>query len=807
MRFTFLRTSVLVFLALMLMAASCGKPDTGGGTTIKDPSTFTASVTGETNVDLSWSAVIDATGYMLERKPDGGTYATVATSLAKTATIYSDASPEAGKSYTYRLKTLRDDKKSNGVESNKVNLPPPGTPMNLTESLEPVWLSKKATDGTPSSAELALPSVTKNSTGLSFSEAGEALYYLGGLCTKVSASVTGTFKVFADDIQLWTGTGNTGELAVFGKQTLSLVSTGSGAVTNPVITCPAKPTKTSLNSSYIGGKWGAPFKWGTSSTGLVATHAANLPDGRVVSWSAWKELAFGTQGDPPVFENKTKGYVWNPVTSAFTAADSSDHDMFCAGLAMLSDGRVFGGGGGSFDSAGGAPAISQYKTSYFDFRTSAWSPGTDSNMKLAHWYGTAVALPDNRIFIVGGSGGSSTAEILSGNTWTQFTDNVTGLFPTQSDIAIGGGFPISVTGGTPPVTTTKAAEQWELDEVQQWYPYLNIAPSGTLLQSGPIARLNSLTIGGNTVDIKPAGATIPASHAKMRTWGNYVMFDEGKILVSGGSTVRGHDATNTAIIMDIRGGGVNVQTIPTMRFKRSFQNSVVLPNGDVMMIGGNNNGKQMSDQGFAAAPEGNPTDAKKRWPSDISTQSVLTPELYSPATNSWRDLTNMTVPRNYHSVALLLQDGRVLAAGGGLCGDTCATNHPDGQIYEPAYLFNIDGSPASRPVIASLSVSNNADGYPKIGYGQQFSVSMTGLGDSSTLSKFTMVKLSAVTHGINTDLRFLEYTNTKGNLTGSGNSYQLTTTANNNVLTPGYYFLFALNDKGVPSVAKVIQVQ
>jgi Domain of unknown function (DUF1929) len=73
-----------------------------------------------------------------------------------------------------------------------------------------------------------------------------------------------------------------------------------------------------------------------------------------------------------------------------------------------------------------------------------------------------------------------------------------------------------------------------------------------------------------------------------------------------------------------------------------------------------------------------------------------------------------------------------------------------------------------------------------------------------------MIKLSAVTHGINTDVRFLEYSAAKGNLTGSGNSYQLTTLGGSNaknILTPGYYFLFALNEKGVPSVAKVVQVQ
>lgn len=801
MRLTFFKASVLVFVSIMLMAASCGGEKITPPTSLKDPTNFKVTVVSETRVDLSWTGVSEATGYSLERKPDGGSFAPIAASLAKTATSYSDTNVEAGKSYAYRILSIRGSEKSKGVESSKVTLPAPGQAFNLTD-LEPIWFSKQPRDGNPSSEATAPNAVSESGTSLTFTGAAESLYSLAGLCTKFSASVTsGSGNVFADEKQLWSGTGATGDLPLVGKQQLSLVSTGNATWTNVVVTCSAKPA--APNSAYIGGKWGDVFKWGTSSTGLVATHAANLPDGRVVSFSAWKELTFGLQNN--TFENKTEGYVWNPgkgttpniSQSSFTQADSGDHDMFCAGLAMLPDGRLFGGGGGSFDSNGGQPAISQFKTSYFDFRTSAWNPGSDNNMKEAHWYGTAVAMPDNRVFMVGGGSGSDTAEILnsSGTTWTQFTDNVTGLFPTQSDIDIED-TTINNNGDV------RKVEEWELAEVQQWYPYLNIAPNGKLFQSGPFPKLRNITVNSSSLNIENAGS-LPTSHAKMRTWGNYVMFDEGKILVSGGSIVRGHDATNTAMIMDISGGGVSVQTIPNMRFRRSFQNSVVLPNGDVLIIGGNNSGKQMADQGFADAPESNPVDAKKRWPSDISTQTVYTPEVYSPDKNTWRDLTDMDVPRNYHSVALLLEDGRILAAGGGLCGDTCATNHPNGQIYEPGYLFNPDGSPAKRPEIASLSVSNNTEGYSRLTYGQQFSVTLS---ESTDITKFTMIKLSAVTHGINTDLRFVEYSVARSNMTGSGSSYQLTTTSNKNILTPGYYFLFALNDKGVPSVAKVVQV-
>ncbi|MGT2489831.1 Kelch repeat-containing protein [Cupriavidus basilensis] len=72
---------------------------------------------------------------------------------------------------------------------------------------------------------------------------------------------------------------------------------------------------------------------------------------------------------------------------------------------------------------------------------------------------------------------------------------------------------------------------------------------------------------------------------------------------------------------------------------------------------------------------------------------MLTPELWDPATEKFQKLAAMATPRTYHSVALLLRDGRVLSGGGGLCGG-CTTNHPNVEILTPPYLLNADGSAA-----------------------------------------------------------------------------------------------------------------
>ena len=64
-------------------------------------------------------------------------------------------------------------------------------------------------------------------------------------------------------------------------------------------------------------------------------------------------------------------------------------------------------------------------------------------------------------------------------------------------------------------------------------------------------------------------------------------------------------------------------------------------------------------------------------------------------------------PRTYHSVAVLLPDGRVFSGGGGLCG-TCTTNHTDGRIFTPPYLLNADGSMKIRSQITSAPVTATA---------------------------------------------------------------------------------------------------
>ena len=166
--------------------------------------------------------------------------------------------------------------------------------------------------------------------------------------------------------------------------------------------------------------------------------------------------------------------------------------------------------------------------------------------------------------------------------------------------------------------------------------------------------------------------------------------------------------------------------------------------------------------------------------------SILVPELWDPGTETFTQLPAMASPRNYHSIALLLPDGRVLSGGGGLCGG-CATNHPDLQVLTPPYLLNQDGTPAARPSITSAP--------PVIAYGSSAQVT-TNL----SVSAFALVRLSSATHTVNNDQRRipLEFTST------GTNAYALDIPRNPGIAPPGAYMLFALDADGVPSIADTV---
>jgi galactose oxidase len=113
----------------------------------------------------------------------------------------------------------------------------------------------------------------------------------------------------------------------------------------------------------------------------------------------------------------------------------------------------------------------------------------------------------------------------------------------------------------------------------------------------------------------------------------------------------------------------------------------------------------------------------------------------------------------------------------------------DAQILSPPYLFNADGSAASRPVIRSAPSTAQRGG----------SISVTTEG---SVRGFALMRLSATTHTVNNDQRRVPLSISAA----SGTTYTLSIPADPGIVLPGYYMLFALDAKGVPSVALTVRV-
>lgn len=141
---------------------------------------------------------------------------------------------------------------------------------------------------------------------------------------------------------------------------------------------------------------------------------------------------------------------------------------------------------------------------------------------------------------------------------------------------------------------------------------------------------------------------------------------------------------------------------------RAYLNAILLPDATVLVVGGS-----MSERG-PFGPVGTETGGE-----DIS--RIPAAERYNPNTNTWEVLSFPTydpIPRVYHSVALLLPDGRIWIAGsnhdsarnkGGVREDDPGKGDARElrmELYSPPYLFAKDATgsdisdAAGNPVLA-----------------------------------------------------------------------------------------------------------
>ena len=474
-----------------------------------------------------------------------------------------------------------------------------------------------------------------------------------------------------------------------------------------------------------------PSQWSAKITfPLVPVAVANMPDGRLVIWSSYDRLNFTPSAD----YGKTYTSVYDPQTGSKTdtLVANTQHDMFCPGTTMLPDGRLLVNGGSS-----------STKTSIFNPSSGTWS--ASGAMSIPRGYQGNTLTSGGEVLTLGGSWnaerGNKHAELWTNGAWRRLT-----------------GVPVDQFIAPDPKGIYRADNHlWLLGWSNGW-----------VLHAGPSAQMH-------WIDTKGSGSVVDAGPRGMDAYsmnGNAVMYDTGLVLKTGGAPAYdGGIATDNAYRIDMKvtpPGAVAVTALAPMVFPRALHNSVVLADGSVILVGGMNVSVTFSD----AYP-------------------VLMAVQWDPATGRFTRLSAMQTPRPYHSVAILLLDGRVFVGGGGLCGTWCTVNHPDAEILTPPYLLNANGTLAPRPAITSAPAGTT--------FGNTISVKT-----DTAVTRFALVRMSAVTHSINNDQRRIPLTIGGGNNTAG---YLLTIPSDPGVVLPGNYMLFALNAAGRPSYAKVINIR
>ena len=272
-----------------------------------------------------------------------------------------------------------------------------------------------------------------------------------------------------------------------------------------------------------------------------------------------------------------------------------------------------------------------------------------------------------------------------------------------------------------------------------------LAPNGKVFNVAPTQTTRFLDTSGTG-----SWSFVADRNFGHRDYGSAVMYADGKILVIGG----GDPPTNTAEVIDLNQPSPTWRFVAPMSIARRQLNATLLPDGTVLVTGGT------SGPGFNNA-----------------TTPVYPAELWDPATETWTTLASATVPRLYHSAAVLLPDGRVLSTGG--------NDQPTPEAFSPPYLFK-----GTRPALSAVP--------PTVGYGQHFSVQSP---DAASITKVTLIRLASVTHAFNQNQRLnvLSFTPRSGAL-------DIVAPASANIAPPGHYLLFIVNGSGVPSIGSIVQL-
>jgi hypothetical protein len=483
---------------------------------------------------------------------------------------------------------------------------------------------------------------------------------------------------------------------------------------------------------------------------VLAVHAALLHTGKILYFS-------GNEHDRNLHVTHQLKHtrLFNCKTLEVESAPSPKTDVFCAGHAMLGDGRLLvAGGTESFPHE--METIHEGFTGLRD--TWIFRPGTETWVRAAdlchepgkktgggRWYPTLVTLPNGRVLAVSG-------------------------IPMQVDSRMFNNSPEVFRPAPAPQGRWSLMGSDDPANALANYPRLHVLPDGRIFSATPTKNAGNRRLNTTTAvwaDVCPAppdvlyrGFRSTSVLLPLLPWRNY----RPRVLLTGG---------RQPLVVDLRSSSPRWRPTGPRTLagspRRIHGQAVLLPTGDVFVCGG-------------VKATGVNSDSK----------GVLKAELYRPTTNRWQTLQPATVVRNYHSVALLMPDGRVWTAGSNHNGAQ-SFPMPDVdnrelriEIYEPAYVGQ------SRPQILEAPTT--------ITYGKPFTLDAT---QAHSIGRVALIRAGAVTHGFNSDQRFVACTFERS----GPHRLKVSAPPTSAFAPPGYYLLFVVNRNRVPSKGEFVRVK
>ncbi|MDH4391531.1 MAG: DUF1929 domain-containing protein, partial [Aquabacterium sp.] len=491
------------------------------------------------------------------------------------------------------------------------------------------------------------------------------------------------------------------------------------------------------------GMWSAVGAW--PMNGL---HQAVLPDGRVLTW--------GTTPDGNA-QNGRYFDVWDPNRGLFDAGahnltfDPNRQDSFCAAATYLPNGQLLiTGGNGNVTSV-------------------AYNPGNGAmpsagNVADSRWYATMVTLADGRPIILGGI--TPYTEGQWNNVAGALTEGLSSMTPEVYE-----------NGAWRTLLNAQSRTAWGPDFLRASMPKAWLAPDGRVfgVSTDQMWYVDANAAGGQgTTTIvggwkgAPGGAFTNDNAPNAGPTSTGVMYAPGRVLMVGGNAYHnglGFAGSRQATVIDLNGGGAVRTEQPLMAFGRHYAGVVVLPDGKVVVTGGETRANNDPALGAYAA------------------------EMWNPANSTWARMASSTVFRGYHSQAGLLPNGTVLVTGGGTPGPVQLR----GDVFYPPYLFRtVNGAAqlAPRPRLVGISGLRHA-------YGAQMQFD---LASTEAIRETVLIGLSVGTHAFNSGQRRIPMAFTQE---------QFRITANvpgNTLVPPGYYQVVAIDANGVPSRGTIVAV-